>query len=111
MTVRWVRYASALVAWILLVSARCWGRSTKYSTKTTADYYLGDISFSVNTALRGDIFLKNNSHVMMVDFEGDTPGVKVWEATAKSSSDRVMYWYRPWGELSGYVRRRYNNRC
>ena len=74
MTVRWVRYASALVAWILLVSARCWGLSTKYSTKTTADYYLGDISFSVNTALRGDIFLKNNSHVMMVDFEGDTPG-------------------------------------
>ncbi len=90
--------------------SRCWQLTRRYSTKSGSDYYLGDISFSVGEALRGDVFLKTNYHVILVDYESDVSGVKCWESTT-GSSNRVVNWFRSWGDLGGYVRRRYNSRC
>lgn len=86
--------------------SRCWKKAAKYSTRT-----LPDISYWLSsTAVTGDIYNKYNDHVVMVDYVSDTSGVKVWHATT-GKKDRVVHEFVSWSYLSGYSRRRYDNKC
>jgi hypothetical protein len=87
--------------------SRTWGTTTKYGTST-----LPNISWQLSSHLSmatGDIYNKSGSHVVLVDYVNN--GVYVWESTTASSYDRVVRRYRDWSSFSGYVPRRYNNKC
>ena len=85
--------------------SRCWQLTSKYSTST-----LPNISYPVSETTQGDIF-NSTGHVVLVDYESETSGVMVFEATTRSNLDRVVHNLLSWSYLSGYSPRRYNNKC
>jgi len=95
--------------------SRLWGLGHKRSTSCVAYWGLGATDVSYYLGLPGsarerlgDIYLKPNSHVMMVDYL-TSGGARVFESTKSDSYDRVVHVIRAWSAMPGYYVRRYNN--
>lgn len=88
--------------------SRVWQLRSKHSTST-----LPNVSRplqDMRQLLPGDILNKSGFHVVLfVSFASN--GAYVYESTTSNAYDRVVYVYRGWNYLSGYIPRRYNNVC
>ncbi len=92
--------------------SRLWGLGYKRNTGTSYDYGLCStaVSYYIGTPGNagerlGDIYIKPNSHVMMVDYV-TLGGARVFESTTSYSYDRVVHPIRAWSGLPGYYARR-----
>jgi hypothetical protein len=86
--------------------SRVWGLSSKQSTSTLPSYALAKCP----KLTAGDALNKAGEHVVLFD-SNTTNGVNVYESTHYQNYDRVVYDYRPWSTLSGYVGLRAKSNC
>lgn len=92
--------------------SRAWGLPEKYGTCT-----LETISTVISRSqlLRGDIMnkctLPGRHTILFSSFHNNGLGMWGYESTTHDRSDRVVFIYRPWTDISNYVPRKYNNVC
>jgi len=88
--------------------SRCWGTTTKYGTSTI--YQISWQLGSTSSLLQGDAMNKAGSHIVLFSFFSGS-GMYGYESTTTSSYDRVVFMYRSWTGLTGYVPIRYDSVC